>query len=72
MEFYEVIRQLQNRNRWIKEAFFQYKEDAEEFIKMRTKYLSEDRFPDNINLRFEIRTHKFHAPVARKKVKKTP
>jgi hypothetical protein len=45
MKFYEVRRQLQNKNRWIKEAFFQNREDAEKFITFRTKYLQEDRFP---------------------------
>jgi hypothetical protein len=64
MKFYEVRRQLQNKNRWIKEAFFQNREDAEKFITFRTKYLQEDRFPDGISLDFTIVEHQFHAPLA--------
>ena len=37
--FYEVRRQLQNRNQWIKEAFYENRDDAEEFVKFRIKYL---------------------------------
>jgi len=61
--FYEVRRQLQNRNQWIKEAFYENRDDAEEFVKFRIKYLKAKRFPDNMNLNFDIVEHRFSRPA---------
>ena len=41
MKFYEVRRQLQNRNRWVSDAFLQKKEDAEYYAKMKRKWFEE-------------------------------
>ena len=50
MKFYEVRRQLQNRNRWVSDAFLQKKEDAEYYAKMKRKWF-EEKYKNHQNLK---------------------
>tara|TARA_Y100001938_G_C8018206_1_gene393755 strand:- start:550 stop:756 length:207 start_codon:yes stop_codon:yes gene_type:complete len=64
-KFYEVRRQLQNRSRWIKEAFFEKKKDAQTYIDFKLNHY-EDKKPKELELVFEIIEHKFHSPPKQK------
>ena len=71
MKFYEVRRQLQNKNRWVKDAFFQNREDAELYIQQKKRFF-ESKYPKNpytmdVHINFDITEHNFHAPLALKK-----
>jgi hypothetical protein len=56
--FYEVRRQLNNPIQWTHEAYFQNREDAEIFVKYRTKMMRA-RNPEFVNINLEIDKHKF-------------
>ena len=66
MKFYEVRRQLQNRNRWVSDAFLQKKEDAEYYAKMKRKWF-EEKYKNHqnlkaLNINFEVVEHEFTEP----------
>ena len=52
--FYEVRRQLMNRSRWMGEGFFEKKEDAQQFIDKKTKFLESKELDDKITINFAI------------------
>ena len=52
--FYEVRRQLMNRSRWMSEGFFEKKEDAQQFIDKKTKFLESKELDDKIIINFAI------------------
>ena len=52
--FYEVRRQLMNRSRWMSEGFFEKKEDAQQFVDKKTKFLESKELDDKIIINFAI------------------